>query len=230
MAAVDDAAKRDRMVREQLERRGVRDARVLAAMRRVPRHLFVPAAQQDAGYDDRALPIGEGQTISQPYMVAVMTAELALTETARVLEIGTGSGYQAAVLAAIAAEVISMERRADLATRARTVFETLGIRNVEVVIGDGSAGYPSRAPYDAIVVTAGAPRVPPALPAQLAIGGRLVVPVGTPSHQDLVILSRRPDGYDQRLGDACVFVPLIGEGGWSDPEQTPGGPDQKPLK
>lgn len=215
------AALRDRMVRAQIERRGVRDPLVLEAMRTVPRHLFVPPDQKLAAYDDRALPIGEGQTISQPYMVAVMTAHLALTRASHVLEIGTGSGYQGAILAAIAASVVSIERRPDLAARARAMFATLGIANIEAIIADGTEGHAARAPYDAIVVTAGAPRVPPALRDQLAIGGRLVVPVGSQVHQELVIVTRRPNGFDERSGDACVFVPLIGAHGWNEPIRDP---------
>jgi protein-L-isoaspartate(D-aspartate) O-methyltransferase len=210
----DYAAMRDRMVRDQLERRGIRDPLVLDAMRRVPREEFVPPPQRIAAYDDRALPIGEGQTISQPYMVAVMTAQLELTATSHVLEVGTGSGYQAAVLAAIAHDVISIERRPDLAARARAVFDALNLPNIEIVVGDGTEGYAAGAPYDAIVVTAGAPRVPPALRGQLALGGRLVIPVGSERSQDLVIITRTADGFDERLGEACVFVPLIGTHGW----------------
>jgi protein-L-isoaspartate(D-aspartate) O-methyltransferase len=212
----ESATERERMVTEQIERRGVRDPRVLAAMRAVPRELFVPPERRMAAYDDRALPIGEEQTISQPYIVALMTEHLGLREDSHVLEVGTGSGYQAAILAAMAGSVVSIERRAELAARARQVFETLGLTNVDVVVGDGTEGYPARAPYDGIIVTAGGPKVPDALREQLAIDGRLVVPVGSSLHQELVIVTRRRDGYEERRGEACVFVPLIGAQGWTD--------------
>lgn len=215
------AAERERMVREQIERRGIRDPLVLEAMRRVPRHLFVSPEQQPAAYDDHALPIGEGQTISQPFMVAVMTADLAIGPSSHVLEIGTGSGYQGAILAAIAASVVTLERRPALAERARAIYERLGISTIDVIVGDGTCGYPSRAPYDAIVVTAGAPRVPPALREQLAVGGHLVVPVGAEMYQDLKIVTRHPDRFEERTGEACVFVPLIGEQGWNDFRRNP---------
>lgn len=207
---------RTRMVSEQLERRGIREPRVLDAMRRVPRHLFVPREQRASAYDDRALPIGEGQTISQPYMVAVMTAALAVPPGGHVLEIGTGSGYQAAVLALLARDVISIERRADLAETARRRLASLACDNVRVIVADGSNGYPEESPYDGIIVTAGAPQVPRSLQAQLADGGRLVVPVGSSVHQDIVIVERRGETFRQTRGDGCVFVPLIGQEGWPE--------------
>jgi protein-L-isoaspartate(D-aspartate) O-methyltransferase len=211
---MDHAAARDEMVRAQLERRGVSDPRVLAAMRAVPRELFVNAGNEGEAYADRALPIGSGQTISQPYMVAVMTEALALDPTARVLEIGTGSGYQAAVLSRLAREVVTVERRADLAARARARLDQLGCTNVHVVVGDGSAGYPPGAPFEAILVTAGAPRVPEALTALLVEGGRLVIPVGDAWQQELLTIVRRGDALATVRGESCVFVPLVGRHGW----------------
>jgi protein-L-isoaspartate(D-aspartate) O-methyltransferase len=208
--------RRESMVRVQIERRGVHDARVLDALRRVPRELFVPAEQAAHAYEDRALPIGLGQTISQPYIVAVMTAALRVCQGDRVLEIGTGSGYQAAVLAQLAAHVWSIERHPELAEAARSRLAALGITNVTVVVGDGTAGHPEEAPYDRILVTAGAPRVPGALEVQLASGGRLVIPVGTAWHQDLQILERTSAGFRSETGDACIFVPLVGRDGWPE--------------
>jgi protein-L-isoaspartate(D-aspartate) O-methyltransferase len=212
--AADFAERRDRMVRTQIEARGVTDVRVLAALRAVPRELFVPLAEQAEAYDDRALPIGLGQTISQPYMVASMTAALALTPADKVLEVGTGSGYQAAVLGTMAGEVWSIERHAPLAADARQRLEALGLSNVHVVVGDGTTGLAEHAPYDAILVTAGAPAVPHALREQLADGGRLVIPVGPASHQDLMVCRRRGSSFEDRTGEACVFVPLVGRDGW----------------
>jgi protein-L-isoaspartate(D-aspartate) O-methyltransferase len=208
------AARREAMVRSQIERRGVSDARVVAAMRAIPREVFVPAHLAESAYDDRALPIGSEQTISQPYMVAVMTQALRLTPESRVLEVGTGSGYQAAVLSQLAREVTTMERRPELAEQARERLADLGCTNVRVVVGDGSAGHAERAPYDAILVTAGAPRVPAPLTAQLADGGRLVIPVGTAREQDLVTIERHADELTQTSGEPCVFVPLVGRFGW----------------
>ncbi len=208
------AAQRDAMVRGQIERRGVADPRVLAAMRAVPRELFVPADLAGAAYDDRALPIGSDQTISQPYMVAVMTEALRLRPGARVLEVGTGSGYQSAVLSHLAAEVITIERRPELADHARARLTALGCANVRVVVGDGTAGYSEAAPYDGILVTAGSPTVPEPLTAQLADAGRLVIPVGPPREQTLITLERRGDQLEKTSGELCVFVPLVGRFGW----------------
>jgi len=206
----------DDWIEEQLVARGVADARVLDAMRRVPRDAFVPPESHPAAYADRALPIGSGQTISQPYMVAVMTEALRLTGSERVLDVGTGSGYQAAVLSLLAREVITIERRPELAGSAQAILAALGYANVTVIAGDGTLGSPEHAPFDAIVVGAGAPRVPEALKAQLsANGGRLVIPVGPPEHQVLHVVTRDGNAFGDRLGIGCVFVPLIGEEGWA---------------
>lgn len=203
------------MVTGDIETRGVRDPRVLAAMRAVPRHRFVPADLADQAYTDEPLPIGHGQTISQPYVVALMTEALQLQPTDRVLEIGTGSGYAAAVLSHIASEVWTIERLPELAEHAKQVLDELGIGNVHVEIGDGTLGWPSAAPYDAIVVTAGGPSVPPALTAQLADGGRLVIPVGpTARSQSLVRVTRRGADLQQEDLGGVRFVPLVGAQGW----------------
>jgi len=202
---------------EQLVARGIRDPRVLDAMRRVPRELFVPEVSQALAYADRALPIGGGQTISQPYMVAAMTEALLLAGGERVLEIGTGSGYQAAILAELAAEVVSVERRPELADAARLTLASLGYRNVEVVVGDGTLGLADRAPFDRIVVTAGAPRVPEALTCQLSgRHGLLVIPVGSPAQQWLTIVARDGERLTETTREACVFVPLLGRDAWPE--------------
>lgn len=211
---MDERALREQMVTTQIAARGVRDARVLQAMRDVPRHEFVPEPLRSEAYEDRPLPIGEGQAISQPYMVAVMTETLAPGETERVLEVGTGSGYQTAVLSRLAREVISIERHASLATEAIARFEALGLTNIRVVVGDGTEGWPLGAPYRRILVTAGAPAVPETLKAQLADGGRLVIPVGGGGHQRVTIVDRHGDEYVQTEGEGCVFVPLVGRHGW----------------
>lgn len=209
MTQQDFEAERGMMVEHQLRRRGIVDTRVLQAFLDVPRHLFVPPSHRDMAYADRPLPIGEGQTISQPYMVARMTEAVQLTGSERVLEVGTGSGYQAAILAKLCREVVSIERHQVLSERAGLVLAELGITNVRLVVGDGSLGFPEAAPYDAIVVTAAAPRIPPALIEQLAEGGRIVIPVGPPAAQSL-ILGRKSEGKltTEDLG-GCVFVPLI---------------------
>ena len=200
---------------EQLVARGITDARVLDAMRRVRRDAFVPLESHPDAYADRALPIGSGQTISQPYMVAVMTEALRLTGRERVLDVGTGSGYQAAVLSLLAREVITIERRPELADSARATLAALGYINVTVIAGDGTLGSPEHAPFDAIVVGAGAPRVPAALKAQLSPdGGRLIIPVGPPEHQILHVVTRDGNAFSDTHGMGCVFVPLIGEEGW----------------
>jgi protein-L-isoaspartate(D-aspartate) O-methyltransferase len=211
---MDVASARQQMVDQQIAARGVRDARVLDAMRAVPRHLFVPPHLQAEAYDDRPLPIGEGQTISQPYMVASMTEALSPEPHHRVLEIGTGSGYQTVVLARLAASVLTIERHAALAERARARFVELQIANVEVIVGDGTDGYATAAPYDRILVTAGAPHVPAPLKAQLADPGRLVIPVGPPGFQRLTTVERRGNDWTETAGEGCVFVPLVGRAGW----------------
>jgi protein-L-isoaspartate(D-aspartate) O-methyltransferase len=211
---IDFAALRSAMVVNQLAGRGIRDPRVLEAMGRVPREAFVPIGDRLRAYADQALPIGEGQTISQPFMVAVMSETLGLMGGERVLEIGTGSGYQAAILGELAREVISIERLPQMADAARQRLAALGYRNVEIRVADGSVGHPEGAPYDAILVTAGAPGVPRALKGQLAESGRMVIPVGPQGHQALTTVRRHNDTFVESTGEGCVFVPLIGEEGW----------------
>ncbi len=212
---MSQAEARLQMVARQIKARGVSDHRVLAAMGKVQRHEFVADNQLASAYGDHPLPIGEGQTISQPYMVASMTESLGLDGSERVLEIGTGSGYQAAVLAELAREVISIERIESLATRARTRIDNLGYKNVAVIVADGTLGWPDQAPYQGILVTAGAPSVPKTLLEQLDIGGKLVIPVGKRQTQLVEIHTRTgPDSYDTRQETACRFVDLIGKHGW----------------
>jgi len=210
----DFAAAREWMVREQLAARGIRDERVLDAMRRVPRHELVPESQRAHAYADRPLPIGEGQTISQPYIVAAMSEAAKLEGTERVLEVGTGSGYQAAVLAELASEVYTIELEPELAARAKADLERLGYRNLQTRTGDGYAGWPEAAPFDAIVVTAAPDHVPPALVEQLAVGGRLVIPVGGRWSQELLVVTKTADGVVQRRLMPVRFVPLR-----SDPDE-----------
>ena len=202
------------MVELQLRGRGIRDPRVLAAMERVPRHEFVPPELQREAYEDRPLPIGHGQTVSQPYIVAAMLEALELQPSDRVLEVGTGSGYQTALLAELAGKVYSIERHAPLAEQAREALARLGYTGVEVMVGDGTEGWPGAAPFDAILVSAAAPKLPPPLLQQLAEGGRMIVPVGFPAGQDLELV-RKHQGQPliTRL-DACRFVPLIGREGF----------------
>ncbi|MBN1934236.1 MAG: protein-L-isoaspartate(D-aspartate) O-methyltransferase [Anaerolineae bacterium] len=207
---------REQMVRTQIAARGIRDTRVLAAMRAVPRHCFVPAHAIHTAYRDSPQPIGMGQTISQPYIVAVMSELLRLTGSERVLEIGTGSGYQAAILGQLAAAVITVERFASLAKEASAVLAELGYDNVQVKVGDGTLGWPDGAPYDAIIVTAAAPDVPEPLKAQLAEGGRLVAPIGPRWSQELVRVWRRGDELRTEQLIGVSFVPLIGEHGWHE--------------
>jgi protein-L-isoaspartate(D-aspartate) O-methyltransferase len=204
------ATERDNMVRTQIERRGVTDAKVLAAMRKVARHLFVPTAYRSDSYEDRPLPISDGQTISQPYIVAIMTDKLELKGGEKVLEIGTGSGYQAAVLAEIAKSVYSIEIVPSLGESARKLLVGLGYSNIEVRIGDGYRGWPEQAPFDAIIVTAAPDHVPPKLIEQLKEGGRLVIPVGT-SYQQLKVITRGPGGIHSENIFAVRFVPMTGE-------------------
>ncbi len=202
------------MVAVQLRRRGIKDEPVLQAMARVQREEFVPPEARARAYDDEPLPIGGGQTISQPYMVAVMTATLRLNASDKVLEIGTGCGYQTAILSCLSREVYSVEIRPDLAHTAAERLEKLGYANVHVHCGDGSAGMPEFAPYDAIVITAAAPRLPETLLRQLAEGGRLVAPVGDPSHQNLVCVQKHANAISYEWHEGCRFVPLLGRFGW----------------
>ena len=213
----DLQALRDRMVDEQLARRGITDRLVLEAFRRVPRHEFVPPTMIDKSYDDTPLPIGDGQTISQPYVVAITLEKLGLQGHERVLEIGTGSGYAAALLGAIAREVVTIERIEHLATTAAERLARLGFTNVAVQCADGTLGWPPSAPYEAICVAAGAPKPPRSLLDQLAIGGRLVIPSGPLDQQHLVRLTRRDEvTYAEEDLGAVRFVPLVGSEGWPD--------------
>jgi protein-L-isoaspartate(D-aspartate) O-methyltransferase len=208
-------AERQKMVEHQLRARGIADERVLAAMERVPRERFVPSELLSRAYDDAALPIGDGQSISQPYMVARICAELGLRGSERVLDVGTGSGYQAAVLAELAGEVHSVERIAALAERARERLTAAGYGDrVQVHVGDGSRGLPEHAPFAAIAVAAAAPRLPEALYGQLDVRGRLVVPVGDRSEQLLQVIVRTPEGPAVLRTVPCRFVPLIGDEGF----------------
>jgi len=203
-----------KMVEEQLIGRKIMDERVLDAMRNIPRHAFVPKRQQESAYEDRPLPIGKGQTISQPYMVALMSEILGLKGSEKVLEIGTGSGYQTAILASLAREIYSVELLDNLVTQAQAHLRELEKENVFVYLGDGSLGWPEKSPYDAIIVTAAAPSVPQPLLEQLAIGGRLVLPVGSAHRQILQKWWPSGDGFDHEDYSAVAFVPLIGEYGW----------------
>lgn len=202
------------MVERQLRRRGIEDERVLAAMGAVPREAFVPVELRDRAYADSALPIGKEQTISQPWIVAAICQALALDGSELVLEVGTGSGYSAAVLGRLAAHVVSIERHEGLSRAAAGVLEDLGTRNVELAVGDGSLGVPARSPFDAVACHAAAPAAPPALLAQLAEGGRLVVPISAGEADMLTIVRRRGDELESAQLSPCRFVPLIGEGGF----------------
>jgi protein-L-isoaspartate(D-aspartate) O-methyltransferase len=214
---------RERMVAEQLAARGIRDEAVLAAMGTVPREAFLPESLGPVAYDDGPLPIGEGQTISQPYVVAAMIEAAEPRGADRALEIGTGSGYSAAVLSRVVAEVYTVERLPGLAEAARRRLEALGYATVRVRCGDGTLGWAEHAPYQVIIVTAGGPRVPPALLEQLAVGGRLVMPVGdSPRWQRLVRVTRlSADGYHYEPREGVAFVPLIGEQGWPQSAAAP---------
>jgi protein-L-isoaspartate(D-aspartate) O-methyltransferase len=208
-------SKRQWMVETQLVRRDIHDQRVINAMRKVPRHLFLDEALWPEAYEDHPAPIGEKQTISQPYIVALMTEILQVRQTEKVLEIGTGSGYQAAVLAELAEEVYSVERIPSIAKRARKILDEMKYTNIMITIGDGTLGWREYSPYDAIIVTAGAPAPPRALLDQLKVGGRMIVPVGDESTQDLMLYTREPDGtYREDNYGGCRFVKLIGDQGW----------------
>jgi protein-L-isoaspartate(D-aspartate) O-methyltransferase len=202
------------MVQTQLIPRGVKDERVLDAMRKVPRHLFVDEPMQYRAYDDMALSIGENQTISQPYMVAVMTELLELRGTEKVLEIGTGSGYQAAILAELAQEVYSVERIASLARRAEERLQVIGYRNIHIRVDDGTLGWAQEAPFDRIIITAGAPKVPDPLTGQLSENGILLAPVGDRYSQQLIKFIKKQGAISEEFHTLCVFVPLIGKHGW----------------
>ena len=203
-------------LRHQLEAQGITDIRVLDAIEQTRRDLFVPEDYRDRAYENNALPIGEGQTISQPFIVAIMTQKLALTGTQKILEIGTGSGYQAAILSQLCAEVITMERIAELSQPAQQVLAELGVENITFCIGDGTLGWPEEAPYDGILVTAAAPRIPEPLYQQLTLGGRLVIPIGNELTQTLQVVEKRePEPKIYKVCD-CRFVKLIGQAGWPE--------------
>jgi protein-L-isoaspartate(D-aspartate) O-methyltransferase len=213
------AAARRAMVEKQISKRGVASQRVLDAMLSVPRHEFVPDQFRADAYADKPLPIGEGQTISQPFMVGAMTEALELTGSERVLEIGTGSGYQSAVLSLLAREVISIESHTSLALAAQERLGRLGYANVHIHNGDGSLGFPDAAPYDAILITAAAPEIPPLLVSQLSEGGRLVIPVGSQDNQELLQARKNGGTLNSRVLFDCRFVPLLGRYGWSRPDR-----------
>lgn len=207
---------RKAMVEEQLIPRGISDARVLDAFRKVPRDKFVPEDYKDSAYNDYPLPIGNGQTISQPYIVALMTECLNPKEDDKILEIGTGSGYQMAILAEIAKEVYSVERFEELADRSGKVLDFLGYKNYKIKVGDGTLGWEEHSPYDGILVTAAAPRIPGSLTQQLKDGGRLVIPIGGPFGQALTIVEKKGASIKTKEVCGCVFVPLVGKEGWPD--------------
>ncbi|HON65597.1 MAG TPA: protein-L-isoaspartate(D-aspartate) O-methyltransferase [Phycisphaerae bacterium] len=212
-------ARRRQMVFEQIHARGIRNERVLRAMEEIPRERFLPPEQAKNAFADAAVPIDAGQTLSQPYMVAAMTAQLDPQPHERVLEIGTGSGYQTAILARLAREVYTIERIASLQDAARILLRELGMENVKYRVGDGTQGWPEEAPFDAIMVTAGAPELPEPLIAQLAEGGRMVIPVGGSEEQTLTTVVRRAGRTIETPGMACRFVKLIGRQGWPDPAE-----------
>ena len=222
MREEDCEAELHRMVADQIKRRGITSIQVLSAMRKVPRHRFVPKAERRSAYSDGPLSIGDGQTISQPYMVALMTQCLDLARGDNVLEVGTGSGYQTAILAEIvgagegSGRVYTVERVASLSRRAAGVLGAMGYGNIEFEVSDGSLGWSEKAPFDAIIVTAGAPEVPASLVEQLIIGGRLVVPVGSRFHQSLYKIVHGEERDHEERHTGCVFVPLIGDQGWKD--------------
>jgi protein-L-isoaspartate(D-aspartate) O-methyltransferase len=212
---VDFPKARLKMVEEQIISRGIQDPRVIAAMKKIPRHLFVEEALQSQSYSDHPLPIGEKQTISQPYMVALMTEALQLTGKEKVLEIGAGSGYQTAILAELAEKVYSIERIRSLAIKARQLLYELGYFNVEIKIFDGTYGWLEESPFEAIMVTAGAPDVPKPLLDQLRMGGRLVIPVGDAFVQDLIRITKTAEGIQKEDFGGCRFVKLVGKYGWN---------------
>ncbi len=207
---------REEMVKRQIEARGITDENVLTAMRKVPRHLFVSEALIDQAYGDFPLPIGEQQTISQPYIVAEMTQALQLSDQDRVLEIGTGSGYQAAIIAQIAFRVYTIERIHSLLVKARSLFDKLQYHNIVTRYSDGTTGWKEESPFDAIIITAGAPRIPETLVSHLAMGGRMVIPVGDQYSQELIKLYREKHGIHKTNLGGCRFVKLVGEHGWGE--------------
>jgi protein-L-isoaspartate(D-aspartate) O-methyltransferase len=207
---------RQRMVEDQLRARDIVDERVLETMAKVPREAFVGDALKGRAYEDSPLPIGEEQTISQPFMVALMTELLQLKGSEKILEIGTGSGYQTAILAELAEKVFTIERNFNLSRHARSTLEQLGYTNILFQVGDGTIGWSEFAPYDRILVTAGAPEIPSSLVKQLTVGGIMVTPVGDRFHQDLKIIVKTEDRIETRSGGGCVFVPLIGREGWKN--------------
>jgi len=211
---IDFPKARLKMVEDQITLRGIKDARLIAAMKKIPRHLFVEEALQSQAYTDHPLPIGEKQTISQPYMVALMTEALLLTGKEKILEIGTGSGYQTAILAEMCEKVFSVERIRPLAVRARKLLYELGYFNVEIKIFDGTFGWMEESPFDAILVTAGSPDIPQPLVDQIAMGGRLVIPVGDAFVQDLFRVTKTEEGVKREDLGGCRFVKLIGKYGW----------------
>ncbi|MSP40534.1 MAG: protein-L-isoaspartate(D-aspartate) O-methyltransferase [Deltaproteobacteria bacterium] len=204
------------MVQEQLVARGIADARVLAAMRKIPRHLFVDAGIVNRAYDDSALPIGDKQTLSQPYMAARMSETLALTGSEKVLEIGTGSAYQTALLAELCFNVFSVEKIRALSLKARALLDRLEYQNIALHVGDGTIGWSEHAPYDAIIVTAGAPKAPRPLLDQLSVGGRLVIPIGDEQAQVLIRMTRTRTSFKQEQLGECKFVKLLGKYGWRE--------------
>jgi protein-L-isoaspartate(D-aspartate) O-methyltransferase len=212
----DLAGQRERMVRTQMERRDIRDPRVLAAFRKVPRHLFIPEGIRSRAYEDTPLPIGQGQTISQPYTVARMTEALELTGKEIVLEVGTGSGYQAAILAELAEWVYSVERLRDLSHQARKLLDALGYHNVALRVGDGTLGWPEHGPYDGVIVTAGSPEIPRPLVEQLKEGGRLVIPVGDVHTQNMIVGVKVGGKLETTDLGPYRFVELVGEHGWKN--------------
>lgn len=216
MAMYPRAEERNRMVELQIRARGITNARVLEAMRQIPRHIFVPHPHDSAAYEDLPLPIGDGQTISQPYIVALMTGILDPGPEDHILEIGSGSGYQTAILAALSHDVLSVERIPGVADLAREHLAALGIKNAHIIVGDGTLGYRPGAPYKGILITAATPDIPRPLIDQLEIGGRLVAPVGDRDVQELVSLTRREHEITRAIHGSVIFVPLIGKHGWRE--------------
>ena len=221
--AVPYESERRAMIEKQLRRRGIRDPRVLDTMFQIPRHEFVAPGLASRAYEDRPLPIGESETISQPYIVAVMTEAVRVQPGEKVLEVGAGSGYQAAILAHLGATVYAVERNTDLAEAARRRLARLGYTGIEILCGDGTEGYAAAAPYQVIVVTAASPpQIPQPLLDQLSSGGRLVIPVGERERQELQLIFRHGDEFATRLLDPCQFIPLIGKYGWPEVQPTIG--------